>query len=184
MAVVSAFVMLLIAIDPATAATFSDPGENTSQPVQPSLLDGTPTKSGGDGEAFASLPSTAGAAVGDIRGCWVVAVQPWTLVYNTPPIRGEGYISRCTATKPDDCRIEADLEENLGGAWTVVANGPVKWGCNIGNTRANQSAFAYNCDHVSSSRTYRTRAYITVRVGAAWSVPAVATSGTASWWCE
>ncbi|WP_433423598.1 hypothetical protein ACQP1V_16135 [Microtetraspora malaysiensis] len=109
------------------------------------------------------------------------------MTYNKPPIWAEAYINFCTTPKPEDCRIEADLEEYFPGTglWSVVASGPVKYGCNVSNNKNYKSRVSYNCAHdPRGAHKYRTRAYITTKYQGKWAPsPAVATSGVNSWWC-
>lgn len=180
--------VLAISLTPTSANAASRPTPG----VDSSTLPGEPGGAGGSSAAFAGFDAESGKAVrvtlkknaqAQTVGCWVEAEAPFTLVYNKPPIRAQGEISRCTSPKPDDCRVETDLEEYfpVEGEWRVVANGPVKRGCSIG--RNSRSATAYNCTHdAHGGHKYRTRTWLTITYRGQHATN-VATSGEKSWWC-
>ncbi|MFB4292266.1 hypothetical protein ACBI99_31810 [Nonomuraea sp. ATR24] len=180
--IASSIAVMLGAIAPNAASADPHPVDSNGQSNTPTLP-GEPDTSGADGEAFSSAVTDKNKLAADV-GCWVIAEAPFTLVYNKAPIRAEGYISRCTPIKPDDCRTETDLEQNIDGIWTVVANGPVKWGCSVGS--GSKSSTAYNCrQDLNGPHSYRTRTYLLTQYRGKWAPsPSVATSGTNSWWCE
>lgn len=175
---------LLGIVSPAANAEISSPLSN-SQPDPSPALSGEPELTASPGLAYSGEPANGeeGSKVAADVGCFVRADPPFTLVYNKAPIRAEGYISSCTPTKPDDCRTETDLELKINGIWTVVANGPVKWGCNVGS--GSKSSTSYNCRQASGPHYYRTRTYLITQYRGVWAPSAaVATSGQNSWWCE
>ncbi|QXJ19942.1 hypothetical protein AGRA3207_000557 [Actinomadura graeca] len=179
--------LLAVAFAPnlADAATGPTPGAGSD------TLPGKPGGAGGDSSAFAGIDVKSGQAVlaavknvnAPVVGCVVRADDPDTLIYNKPPIIAQGEIVRCTVPKPDDCRVETDLEEyfTFEGVWSVVANGSVKRGCNIG--RASRSTASYKCSHdAHGSHKYRTKTWLTVTYRGQNATNA-ATSGEKSWWC-
>ncbi|MGW4424134.1 hypothetical protein [Streptosporangium sp. NPDC004631] len=181
----SFIVTALGATSPTIANADTPPPVSNNQSDTSPTLPGEPEVTAEPGSAFSGVDTEAAEnkVAADVVGCYVRAEAPFTLVYNKPPIRAEGYIPSCTPTKPDDCRTETDLELNINGTWTVIANGPVKWGCNIGS--GSKSSTSYNCSHANGPHHYRTRTYLIAKYKGVWaSEAAVATSGQNSWWCQ
>lgn len=177
-------------VPPASAA--GDPPPEQPEVSTSDLLPGEPELAGRPGEAFNGwkLDGDGGLALavaGPVVGCTVVAAPPFTVTYNKPPIWAEGWINFCTKPSPEDCRIETDLEQYDKGArrWNVVANGPAKFGCNVGNKKKYKSMVSYKCAHDPRGAVrYRTRTYIITKYKGKWAPAAsVATSGENSWWC-
>ncbi|WP_133061629.1 hypothetical protein [Streptosporangium minutum] len=183
---ISLAMLLLGAASPAIAAPIPSPSVSSNQSDDSPPLPGQPEVTAGPGSVYSGTTTDekGQAKAADIIGCTVIAEPPFTLVYNKAPIRAEGYINWCTPKKPDDCRTETDLELKINGIWTVVANGPVKWGCNVGS--GSKSSTSYNCrQDLNGPHYYRTRTYIITQVNGVWAPNAeVATSGANSWWCE